>query len=52
MTDTTTGLYTTGEVPGVAEGLTVADGLFAIADALFGLYPKTGAETEALPTGR
>ncbi len=37
MTDTTTGLYTTGEVPGVAEGLTVADGLFAIADALFGL---------------
>jgi hypothetical protein len=34
MTDTITGLYTTGEVPGVAEGLTLADGLFAIADAL------------------
>lgn len=40
MTDTITGLYTTGEVPGVAEGLTLADGLFVIADALFGL---TGA---------
>ncbi len=37
MTDIHPGLYTTGDVPGVAEGLTIADGLFAIADALFGL---------------
>jgi hypothetical protein len=37
MTDTHPSLYTTGEAPGAAEGLTIADGLFAIADALFGL---------------